>query len=243
MKVLIVEDERMAARRLSRMCLDILGDREVSVICHESLEEAREFLRENPIDILVLDLNLHGQDGFQLLKEATAGPFQTIVVSANTGEALRAFEFGVLDFVPKPFDRQRLESALRRALSRDRMPRPEGAAAARYLTIRGQGSLSLCAVEEILYLKGADDSVEIYTRNGRPVLHSKSLEALEKLLPDPFQRVHKSYVVDTRTIRRILVHGAGKYELELEPGGIRIPLSRSRYKEFAARFTSQSIEA
>lgn len=227
MNILIVEDERIAARRLARLTQDILGDAITELTCRETLEESEEFLQGNRIDLLLLDLNLHGKDGFGLLSRVTAGPFQTIVVSANTDQAIRAFEYGVLDFVPKPFDRDRLEIALRRFTKQ--VPEQNREHATKYLSIRRHGSLSLVDVEDVAFFKGAGDYVEIQLKDGASELHSKSLDALEKILPSHFRRVHKSYLVDMRQVSRILVHGGGKYELELADN-THVPLSRTRYR-------------
>jgi DNA-binding LytR/AlgR family response regulator len=214
------------------MVREVLGDEAGDVTVLERLRESEGYMSRHDIDLLLLDLNLHGEDGFELLKEATAGPFQTIVVSANTDQALRAFEYGVIDFVPKPFDRARLAKALARVTS----PVPdEGgeAIAAKYLTVRRYGALFLVPIEEVSYLKGAGDYVEIHLRDEKTELHSKSLESLERILPSHFVRVHKSYVVDMREVKQVVVHGGGKYELDLG-GGLRIPLSRTRYKDISA---------
>ncbi len=232
MRVLIVEDERVAARRLERLTREILGDSVIEIVCLESIDESERFLSGTSIDVLLLDLNLNGSDGFELLKMATAGPFQTIIVSANTDQALRAFEYGVLDFVPKPVDRARLERALAR-VSGEQTPSVPGAPPARYLTVKRLGALYLIPTEQVMYLKGAGDYVEICLRDGSTELHSKSLESLERILPDRFVRMHKSYVVDVRQVRQVVVHGGGKYELELH-NGRRIPLSRTRYKQLGA---------
>src|SRR5688572_31129759 len=112
MKILIVEDEPVLAQRLARFCREILGGQLESLRVASMFSEASARLDESPIDLLLLDLNLHGRDGMQLLASSVAGSFHTIIVSANTEQALRAFEYGVIDFVPKPFSRERLEQAL-----------------------------------------------------------------------------------------------------------------------------------
>lgn len=224
MRILVVEDERIAARRLVRLTRDILGDAVTDITSVERLEDGEDFIGRNDIDLLLLDLNLNGKDGFDMLKNVTAGPFQTVVVSANTDQALRAFEYGVVDFVSKPFDRDRLARALQRVGGES-----EGGGRARYLTVRRMGALSLVPVDDICFLKGAGDYVEIHLKEGGTELHSKSLEALQRILPERFVRVHKSYVVDLDAVQQILVHGGGKYEIELT-GDERIPLSRAKYK-------------
>lgn len=79
-----------------------------------NLEDAQDSLVSQPVDVMFLDLNLHGKDGFLLLHEQLVQPFHTIVVSANTDRALEAFELGVLDFVGKPFTQERIDKALQR---------------------------------------------------------------------------------------------------------------------------------
>lgn len=232
MKVIIVEDERIAARRLERMIREILGDRVTSVVCFESLRQTQRYLEDHPVDVLLLDLNLNGANGFELLRQALVQPFQTIVVSANTDKALLAFEYGVLDFVPKPFDRERLSKALNRV---DKRERSGERSFATQLAIKRFGSLYLVPVDDVLFFQGAGDYVEIHMKKGETELHSKSLESLEHLLPEYFVRVHKSYLVDIRNVKEIKVHGGGKYEIDLG-GGILIPLARSKYREVQELF-------
>ncbi|WWW34360.1 response regulator [Stenotrophomonas rhizophila] len=70
-------------------------------------EAAGDRLQRAVYDGLLLDLNLGGEDGFELLRRAVAGRYHCVVVSAHRERALQAFEHGVLDFVPKPFSRER----------------------------------------------------------------------------------------------------------------------------------------
>jgi len=228
MRILIVEDERVAARRLERMVKEILGNRVTSIQSRESFDRSETFLNGNEIDLLFLDLNLNGKNGFDLLTRVTASSFHTIVVSANTDGALKAFEYGVLDFVPKPFSKERLGRALRR-LERRTAPQ-DWDATVKHLAVKKYGEMEMVSVDDVIFFKGAGDYVEIHLRNDGVELHNKSLESLEKLLPHHFVRVHKSYLVDLREVEKIIVHGGGKYELALKGGG-DIPLSRTKYKD------------
>ncbi len=229
MRILIAEDEAVAARRLERMVKEIQGETTQSISVKESLEDAEEFLFEKPIDLLLLDLNLNGQDGYDLLKLAAAGSFKTIVVSASSDRAIEAFQYGVLDFVPKPVDAERLRRALERAYAPVASSSP-----AKYLSIRKHGKVELLPIDEVLFLKGAGDYVEVHLKGGRMELHSKTLENLSSLLPPHFERVHKSYLVDTRAVKGFLLQGAGKYELDLGDGQ-KVPMSRSKYREMKDR--------
>jgi two-component system response regulator LytT len=232
MRILIAEDESVTARRLERMVREILGDRAESVAVKESLADAGEYLFEKPIDLLFLDLNLNGEDGYDLLKLAAAGSFRTIVVSANSDRAIEAFQYGVLDFVPKPFDLERLKRALDRAGAKG--PGLSSFPPAKYLSVRKHGKVELVPVESVLYLQGAGDYVEVHLTDGRMELHSKTLETLAGLLPPHFERIHKSYIADMRSMKGIVLQGAGKYAMELN-GGRLVPISRTKYKELKGR--------
>lgn len=229
MRILIAEDESVTARRLERMVVEILGGRAESVAVKESLADAEEYLFEKPIDLLFLDLNLNGEDGYDLLKLAAAGSFQTIVVSANSDRAIEAFQYGVVDFVPKPFDLERLQRALERANTKG-----PGQSPAKYLSVRKHGKVELVPVESVLYLQGAGDYVEVHLADGRMELHTKTLEALSGLLPPNFERIHKSYIADMKSMKGIVLQGSGKYAMEMI-GGRLVPISRTKYKELKER--------
>lgn len=230
MRILIVEDEPLIAHRLERYCREVLGPRLRSLDCLEEFDEAARWIETNPVDLLILDLNLRGSDGMRLLQRAAAGAFHTIIVSANTDQALRAFEFGVIDFVPKPFSLERFAQAVQRAGGDGgRAPYP-----AQRLSVRRQGRLELVAVADVLYVQGADNYTELVLQNGRRVLHDKSLENLAAVLPDDFERIHRSYLVRLSAIKQLHVHEGGRYEAELVPGQM-LPVGRTRYKAIRDR--------
>lgn len=229
MNILIIEDERVAARRLERLLREILRDRTCSIHLCETLESSQTYLANNAIDLLFLDLNLNGKDGFTILQNIVAESFQTIVVSANTDRAIEAFDYGVLDFIPKPFDKERLVKAFQRL---DHST-SSFAYSAKVVAVKNHGTIILVPVDTILFFKGAGDYTQIYLQEGSPVLHTKSLESLEKILPKRFVRIHKSYIVDFSQIVKINVLGGGKYTCELKSGTL-LPVSRTRYKEVSA---------
>jgi two-component system, LytTR family, response regulator LytT len=226
MKILIVEDEPLLAGRLERFCREILGSRLESVRIATEFDEASARLAESPIDVLLLDLNLGGADGMELLKASVAGSFHTIIVSANTEQALRAFEFGVIDFVGKPCMKDRLAQALQRVTERD----GRAACAAKFLAVRKLGKVELVAIDRILFVEGAGAYAELVLDDGRRELHDKTLEKLHALLPPVFERIHKSYVVRLSAVKALHAHEGSLYEAELK-NGLRLPVGRTRYKE------------
>lgn len=226
MRICVVEDEPLIAQRLERMVREHLGAQIESLRVLASFDEAAARLDEEPIDLLLLDLNLNGRDGMELLARSVAGSFHTIIVSANTDQALRAFEHGVLDFVAKPFTSERLALALRRAMDLGQ----RAGTAAKFLAVKKSGRVVLVAVDEIIYAQGAGNYSELVLADGRRELHDKTLERLESVLPPAFERVHKSYLVRLSAVKSLHAQEGSHYEAELK-NGRRIPIGRTRYKE------------
>ncbi len=232
MKIIIVEDYPAIARSLERELRRILGKRVHDIAVVGNLESARTALERDTVDLLILDLNLGGEDGFDLLRSATGASAHTIIVSANTHRALEAFEYGVLDFVPKPVEPARLEKALARMDSTgttqdDRPP-------LRWLSVGGRRGYELLAIGQILRIEAAGKNSELHQESGPPRIHSKTLSSLATLVPDNFVLVHRSHIVNLDFTRRLIVKPGGRYSIEMDDGTV-VPVGRSRYAELRAR--------
>ena len=231
MNILIVEDESRIAKRIERMTRDIFGDTLQSLKCINTLHEALPFIENNSLDLVLLDLNLNGDNGFDLLTTAVSKSFHTIVISAYRDQAITAFEYGVLDFVPKPFNRERLEQALHRTIANEKIETN----AIKYLAIKKRHRIQLIPIEDLVYIKGAGAYTELFLADGKKELHDKSLEKLEQLLSNTFERIHKSYLVKLSEIKEIIVESGSKYIAELK-NGERIPIGRTKYKDIKAKW-------
>ena len=235
MHILIVEDEVMVARALVRMIGSIFDGKSHTVHHAKSLPAATVYIEEEKIDLLFLDLNLDGEDGFTLLADLVSRSFQTIIVSANTHRAIKAFDFGVIDFVAKPFVEERLAQAVNK-LSLPLEHANGGTGSAEVLGVRHGGSTRLVAVEELAYAKGADNYSELHLTGGEVLLHEKSLGQLMCVLPQSFQRTHKSYVTNMTLIRGLKSHPGSKYKLELT-SGTTLPIGRIYLPDLRTRLS------
>ncbi|WP_299436507.1 LytTR family DNA-binding domain-containing protein [uncultured Aquimarina sp.] len=231
MNILIVEDESRIAKRIERMTRDIFGDALQSLKHINTLHEALRFIENSSLDLVLLDLNLNGDNGFDLLKTAVSESFHTIVISAYKDQAIAAFEYGVLDFVPKPFNRDRLEQALNRSITKEKTKTNE----IKFLAVKRRGRIQLIPIEDLLYIKGAGVYTELFLADGKKELHDKSLEKLEQLLSYSFERIHKSYLVKISEIKEIIVESGSKYMAELKNGQL-IPIGRTKYKDIKAKW-------
>jgi DNA-binding LytR/AlgR family response regulator len=230
MKLILIEDEPLVAQRLERFCREILASDLERLHAAGSFEEATAQLDENPVDVALLDLNLEGRDGMELLKRSVAASFHTIIVSANADRALEAFQYGVIDFVPKPFSRERLAQAL----DRIRQPGARGPATTRFLAVKKAGRIELVGIDDVIYVQGAGNYSELVLANGRRELHDKTLEKLQEILPSDFERIHKSYLVRLSAVKALHTAEGSHYEAELK-GGQTLPIGRTRYKELRTK--------
>lgn len=229
MKILIIEDEARISKRIERMTRDFF-DKEVQILLCDSVENGLSTIETHSIDLLLLDLNLNGEDGFDILQSVVVKSFQTIIISAYTDKAITAFHYGVLDFVPKPFDQNRLFQAFLRFASPEKQPGGD----LQFLAVKKAKTIKLINITDIQYIKGAGIYTELHVADGHVELHDKSLESLEKLLPPSFQRIHKSYILCWHEADKLVVESGGRYNMLLKNGEL-LPVGRSKYKEIRHR--------
>jgi len=221
MRIAIVEDEAPIARRLERAVRAYLGEGVASLAILPTLAAAVEHVRSQPLDLVFLDLNVGGRDGYRLLAEAAASRFRTIVVSAHEDQAIRAFELGVTDFVPKPWSEARLQLAIDRATGSAAAPSER----ALRLSVRTGGGIELVELERVVAIRGADDYSELMLVDGETRLHERSLTDLERVLPDGFMRVHRSWIVRLDRVRGWEPRPGGRAVLTLD--GTSVPVGRT----------------
>jgi len=237
----VVEDEPPA-----RLGLRALLAREKSIVLvHECADvpHALRALRREPVDLLFLDVQLAGQNGFDLLSAlGPARPPAVIFVTAYDHHAVRAFDVEAVDYLLKPFDDQRFAQALSRALERLRLhgaqklarqladslapgtpPAPEG----RTVTLRDGARTTFLREDEIDWIEAQDYYVEIHA-GGNAHLHRETLRELEaRLDPKRFVRIHRSAIVQVDRIRRLQSLPSGDATVLLKDGTV-LRVARSR---------------
>ncbi len=223
MRILIVEDERPTAEDIKLLVEKILHNEITSIHIETTLESAMFYLKEKPVDVLLLDLNLNAKDGFQLLKQVVSQSFHTIIISANINRAIEAFEYGVLDFIPKPYNIERLKASFKRLKSSHALD----GHSIKYLSVKTGFEIRIIPIENIRYFKSANIYVELHLNDGHKVIHDKSIKQLIPLLPANYCRIHKSYLVDVGKIESIQTLGGGKYRVILKSGEC-LPVSRKK---------------
>ncbi|MBF0169606.1 MAG: histidine kinase [Nitrospinae bacterium] len=230
MRIVIVEDEPVAARQLVRMLEKLLGPDGGAVRHCATLAEGERALADGA-DLLFLDLNLAGEDGFALLRRFVGEPFETVVTTAYPERAVEAFELGVRDYLVKPFALERLSQAM------GRIPRPdaEKSPAMTAVVIKGREGYESVPVARIVAVRSAGDYTELLLTGGEIRLSAKRMDFLEQRLPDAFMRIHRTAIARVSLVRELRIEAAGRYEAVVEGIAEPLPVGRSRYKELKER--------
>ena len=226
MKILIVEDEPPIAEYTENCLWQILGSKIQDIHICLTLAEAFKFLKNHTIDLCFLDLNLSGEDGYDILKKTVSMSFHTIIISAHVERAAKAFEYGVIDFIPKPFNIKRLRQAFDRYFGHIKIPFHM-----KYLVIQKSGNHILLPVKDAVYFKADRYLVEIHMENGSSEYAEKPLNQLERILPDNFVRIHRSYIVNLHSVESFKHVGSGVYRVRLHQG-TELRMSRNRSRNF-----------
>jgi two-component system LytT family response regulator len=233
-------DDEPPARRLLAELLEEVPEVEVVGEAADGEEVVRLVRRHveegQPLDLLFLDVQMPGLDGFGAL-EGLAGvgvPLPHVVfTTAYDRHAVRAFEAGAVDYLLKPLALSRLRVAVRRVVERKRPQEAEEIAAvttaARQpdcLLVRAGDRLVAVDPSEILWVEAAGNYAELHTR-GRTYLAGIGIGEVEQRLPaERFIRVHRSALIALPALRQLQSDGSGGYVALLE-GGHRVRVSRS----------------
>jgi DNA-binding LytR/AlgR family response regulator len=224
MRILIVEDDSLTARCLEILTTEYLGPKIQKIDCIGDFGQTLLFMRENPIDLLFLDINLNGQTGFKLLEVEERNFFQTIIVSSERDNAVRAFEFSALDFLPKPITRERFGIAMDKFLS----IHPTGFFCPKGIFLKKEEGIDWIEPTNILFARSERNYARLFTKDGKVEKVRKTLDQLQKDLElHGFFRAHRSYLVRLEEVKKILFNRTSGYRLLLEKNH-SIPVSRSQ---------------
>lgn len=248
LRIIVADDEPLARQRLLSLLpkdvsLDIVGE-------YSSGTEAVEAIRRDKPDIVFLDMQMPGCDGLQVVAGLETADRPAIVfVTAHDKFAVDAFGVRAVDYVLKPFDRERLETALERAAefvaarrAGDLGARVEGALAGaaspprpERLAVKADGRFVFLKFDEIIWVEAADNYVVIHTSTGERLMPRDTLTAIEtRLGSQHFTRVNRSALVRIDQVKELQPSATGDYSILLR-NGTRIPLSRAlrgRFEKF-----------
>jgi two-component system LytT family response regulator len=238
MKALIIDDEPLARLIVQEY---LQGYPQIRVVqeCNDGFEGVKAIQQHKP-DVIFLDVQMPKINGFEML-ELLEQPPAVIFTTAFDEFALKAFEAHAVDYLLKPFTRERFDKALQRCLEKQAAPQPvpeptpallETAARSpaqhERIVVRTGNKIQIVPVHEVIFLEADDDFVKIHTEHG-VYLKNRTMGHFEAVLDNrQFVRVHRSYLVQVAQITRIDPYQKETFTAVLR-SGTRIPVSRAGY--------------
>ena len=225
LRVFLADDEPPARRRMRRM---LAGEPDVEIVgeCGTGADAVEQVRTLQP-DLVLLDVQMPGGDGFEVVDQLGASVLPLVVfVTAFDEYALRAFDAAAVDYLVKPVRRPRLRTAIARA--RERLGRaPASPRSDRLLIDRGR-HMDVLAVDNIDWIEAADNHVIVHVGKEAHRFRRTMEQTLERLPADRFMRAHRSSIVNLSRVRQ--VHDwFGGYLLVLADG-TKLPTGR-QYRE------------
>ncbi len=200
MKCLIVDDEPLAREGLKEFVeqtpfLEYAGSL-------PSALEAMEFLKQNAVDIVFLDIQMPDMTGIELMK-ALANPPQVVFTTAHREFALDGFDLNAVDFLLKPFSYDRFLKAVNKAVAVAGNANESNEVPKDHIFIKCKGMIVKVVVDDILFIETAKDYVFIHTVHDKH-LTLVSLKHIEEELPkEKFIRVHRYYLVGLKHVKKL----------------------------------------
>lgn len=241
MKVLIVDDEQPARKKIISF---LKGEKDIDLILEvgNGIEAIKKIKTEKP-DIVFLDIQMPGVDGFGVIQEVGADNMPPVVfVTAYDQYAINAFDVNAVDYLLKPFDKERFSKSYNRVIEKIKFKKAktndlklildevkkERKFLERFLVSVGS-KYFFVAVREIIFISSAEKYVELHTAKGKYLLRDTMNNVEESLPHEKFARIHRSYIVNVEQIQEMQSWSHGDYIVILK-NGEKLNMSR-RYKE------------
>jgi len=236
-KAIIIDDEPLA-RSIVREYLAFYPQVELVDECSDGFQGVKSIQQHKP-DIIFLDIQMPKINGFEML-ELIDDPPAVIFTTAFDEYAIRAFETHAVDYLLKPFSRERFSKALDKWLEQHSTTEQQAATVSllesvahspsqtERVVVKTGGRIKIIPLPEIQYLEAADDYVRIVTAEGS-YLKKKTMNYFEGILdPKLFARTHRSYIVNVQQITRIDAYEK-ENQVAILTTGVKIPVSKSGY--------------
>ena len=232
MRVVIADDEPLARRTL-REHLRAIDTVDVVEECGDGLATIRAVDLLQP-DLLFLDIRMPGASGIAVAEQIVHRPY-IIFTTAYDRYAVTAFEIGALDYLLKPFGRERVHAVLARARTAIEHGMPAIAARANVLTasrplshvfVKERGRMLAVPLDRVERLEACDDYVALYVESRRHLLHARLQDLVARLEPSRFVRVHRSHVVNLGFVTAVEPRDGSRLTIVLSSGA-RVPASRA----------------
>jgi two-component system LytT family response regulator len=217
LRALVVDDEAPARRSL-QILLESHPEIQMVGECASGPEAVEAIERYRP-DLLFLDIQLPGFNGFEVLRRAKVAFLPNVIfVTAYDEHAIHAFDVQAVDYLLKPFEDERFELALERAKSRIRQSHLNVPSPLERLAVRAAGRILLVRVSDIDWIAAQDYYVELHVGGQSHLIRERMHNLEARLDPHRFVRIHRSSIVNIARVKELRLAPHGEYRVLLHDG-------------------------
>jgi len=188
---MITDDEPFARKGLQGY-VEKIGFLDLKGVCEDALQLS-EMLRQEPVDLLFLDIQMPHLTGIEFVK-ALSNPPKVIFTTAYEQYALQGFELDVLDYLLKPISYERFFKAAWKAHDYFASKGEKASTQVPYMFAKANGKLEKISFDEILFIEGMENYAAVHLTNKKLIIHTTIKALLEKLPVGQFVQTHKSYI-------------------------------------------------
>ncbi len=236
-KCVIIDDEPLA-RLIVREYLQQYQEVEILQECNDGFEGVKAIMQHQP-DLIFLDIQMPKINGFEML-ELIETPPAVIFTTAFDEFAMKAFDNNAIDYLLKPFSKDRFDKAFEKWLSKRNTPsdineqlnenRQRTADENSRVVVKTHNQIRIIPIHDIIYLEAYDDYVKMHTTQGM-FLKKRTMSSFEQgLNPNEFVRVHRSYIIKLDQLTRI-EQPEKDVHVALLKTGAKVPLSKTGYSK------------
>lgn len=242
MKILLVDDERLARQHLKQLLADLGADYQMVGEAANG-KEVVMFCAQHEVDVVLMDIHMPGMDGLEAAKILSdqSLPPAVIFTTAYTEHALSAFDVSAAGYLLKPIRREKLLTALTKTMSITRPQLPTSSQEdPEYLLIHLRGGLQRISLKNIFYLKADNKYVSVRHPDGEALLED-SLKLLEQRYADKFFRIHRNALVNLERVRGLEKDVGGALYIIFDGIDDKLEVSRRHQADVrrALKITSQ----
>lgn len=241
MRTLIIDDEPDAVNALKIIIEEFLPELKIIGSYSDPLQALDEIPKMSP-ELVLLDINMPGLNGFELLESLQNRNFKTIFITAYDEYAIKAFKYSAVDYILKPIDIDELVAAVKRSTNLNdpsdqqneirykklfesmRKNRPQK------LVVSTYEGIYYIDAEDVIYIQADSSYSKLIFKDAEPLFVAKGLKEFEELLPSTnFFRNHHSFLINLNFVRKYTRIEGGSVEMT---NGDQIPLARRKKNEF-----------
>ncbi len=217
LKTIVIDDSKLQRTAITELIrkhqkLELTADYKNGI-------EARIAMKEHPVDLVFLDIEMPIISGFDFIESLEDRP-QIILVTGKADYAMQAFDYDVTDYLLKPITAERFDTSVKKALANISDMEPE-IADEQHIIVNSKLKKVKVSVNDIRWIEGVGDYIKIVSETEKILVLMTMKSLLESLPKEKFMRIHKSYIVNLEKVENF--SGA-----EVEVSGHRLPLSRHK---------------